>query len=992
MYKKLAIQIAVILLSLLPAMQVFAGGVKSPNLVVETPSETSRLISLDWSVVSNAARYRWGLYRFDLEEKSFTLIDELAPLQSSYLDEDLEPPLLKYYYKVEHVSQKGDLEKTKPQRLNRNDIQEQLASAVQIPISIPPPIIEPPPVETAVNNTPAEVAASNDDKEKKDATYWDIVAENTMLEQKPTRNSLLNEGIYIGVISFSGKTNDITHNPDGSPALILLDGAGRQALLENLARGYTPSKSSGTALYYADHKALANLSKMNEDGSLPGNIDSVTIITFTDGIDTSSTDVNFTPLEGRQFKNTNAYNAFIRQQLSSSAIRQRLPGVKKINAWSIGIPGKDVQNNVEFGRGLQAVGPDDFSEFTNVSQIEKVLLDIANKLLITYKPRINFTLSTPAYPVGTRLRITFDGYVAESSSNYIDARIGLDETGKSYVLNITEQSGMKLADDKRRLEGKRAETGIDYTIMLADEFQEAKVKQWYMQPGEELFGWMQDSEFATNKTADFTYERKSEVIYLVLDSSSSLSETEIDRIRSAIGVFINRLYSALYDPSERNSINPLDRNAAKRSDAQTYASTGKSPQAVSEFYIQTYKPEDAGQPPQAATEIVIQKSKPEPARNPPQPASTYQTQTYGQSTGTNSPPQSSSTYQTQIYGQSAETGSPPQSSSTYQTQIYGQSAGTGSPSQSSSTYQTQIYGQSAGTGSPPQSAPTYQTQTQSPPVDRGSTIQRPQIPGQTAGTASPPTAPTYQTQIYGQSAGAGSPPTTSAYQPQTQSPPVDRGSAIQRPQIPGQVAGTGSPQSAPTYQTQIYGQSAGTGSPPSPASEIIIQTYKQSDAVPRIPQVTIPSTKANESSEVTSRVPQVTIPSIQINKSQGGSVKTPAIQPRPDNRVPPPPAISTTVPVIEVFSISNAPVNVSSRNGYWVQLGSYSDANHAQRSWRAFSNTGMGSAEIFSTNVNGRTYYRVKAGPYSSKTDAEQALVKLKNYSPVYNDSFITNE
>jgi DedD protein len=142
-------------------------------------------------------------------------------------------------------------------------------------------------------------------------------------------------------------------------------------------------------------------------------------------------------------------------------------------------------------------------------------------------------------------------------------------------------------------------------------------------------------------------------------------------------------------------------------------------------------------------------------------------------------------------------------------------------------------------------------------------------------------------------------------------------------------------------------------------------------------------------------VPQVTIPSIQINKSQGGPVKTPAIQsiqPRQDNRAPPP-AISTTVPVIEVFSISNAPpVNVSSRNGYWVQLGSYSDANHAQRSWRAFSNTGMGSAEIFSTNVNGKTYYRVKAGPYSSKTDAEQALAKLKNYSPVYNDSFITNE
>jgi cell division protein FtsN len=83
---------------------------------------------------------------------------------------------------------------------------------------------------------------------------------------------------------------------------------------------------------------------------------------------------------------------------------------------------------------------------------------------------------------------------------------------------------------------------------------------------------------------------------------------------------------------------------------------------------------------------------------------------------------------------------------------------------------------------------------------------------------------------------------------------------------------------------------------------------------------------------------------------------------------------------------------VSSQNRYWVQIGSYSDAAYAQRSWRTFSNTGMGSAEIFAVNVNGVTHYRVKAGPYIDKTEAETALVRLKNHSPLYKDCFVTSE
>ncbi|MDR0409799.1 MAG: SPOR domain-containing protein [Spirochaetaceae bacterium] len=933
MYKKLAVQILVLLI-LIPAARVFAGGAKSPQLVVETPSETSRLISMDWSNVSNAQRYRWGLYRFDLEEKSFTLIDELAPLQSSYLDEELEPPLSKYYYKIERASQRASLEKTRPQRLNQDDVREQLASIFQAPAIPPPIIIEPPPSE----RPPLSSEITADLKTGEEYPYEDGDEEtvvNAVFDTTPARNLLMNEGIYIGAIGFSGKVTDITHNPDGSPALVLLDGDGRQALLENLARGYKMANSSGTALYYADHKALVNLSEMRENGNLPGNIDSVTVITFTDGIDTSSTDISFAPLEGRRFKSASAYNNFVSQQLRDSALRLRLPGIKKFNAWSIGVPGKDVQNSDEFGWGLRAVGPDDYYEFTNLSQIERILSNIAEKLLITYKPRINLTLSTPAYPVGTRLRITFDGYAADVSDRYIDTRVGLDEESKSYTLIVTEQSGMRLAsDNKLHIEGKRTETGIDYTMMLTDEFYEAQVKQWHIQPGEDAFGWLQNSEASTNKTADFTYERKSEIIYLVLDCSSSLSEKEIDNIRSALGVFINKLYNSLYDPSTRAGIDAFAKDSFRN--VAQYTPGGKSANSSQDVYIQTYKPSDAAQLPRPASEIVIQTQKQEgtgTSASPPPPAaaSTYRTQTSGQSGGTPAP------------------STPSAASSAYRTQTYGQSGGTSAtttPTAARSAYRTQTYGQSTGTSAPP------------PPPAVISTYQ-PQTSGQSAGTPTPSTpsaaSSAYRTQTYGQSTGTSVPPpppvVISTYQPQTS----------------GQSAGSSTPPPAPPAAVSRLPQTT----PYQPVSEIIVQAYRPSDA--------------------TSRLPQATLPTIVTNSSRDSTAKPPAVQSRPANRSPA--AVSSpNVPVIEVLSFSNAPLNTASRSGYWVQIGSYSDVSHAQRAWRLFSNAGMGSSEIFSTNMNGVTYYRVKAGPYASETDAERALAQMKNYSPLYNDSFITND
>jgi hypothetical protein len=763
MYKKLFIYASVISLFFLPASQIFAGGVKTPKIVVTTLSDTSRLVSVDWSNISMPQNYRWGLYRFDLEEKTFSLINELIPLQASYLDEELEPPLSKYYYRIERASLNGTLEKTTPERINQRDVQNQLRDV---------PIIN---TNEKITTNDRGVQTELPVNRKKP----DSKTENQQ------RTSSFNEGIYIGVIGFSGKAADITQNPDGTPALVLLDGPGQQALIKHLSIGYLPSKSSGTALYYANHKALSNLSFMEKTHALPGNIDSVTIITFTDGTDTSSTDADFKPLDERGFKSSVAYRDFIKQQLSAGMINRRLPGVKKINAWSIGISGKDVQNDLEFTQTLQAVasGPEYVAEVSSVAQIEKTLLTIADELLKTYKPRINLTLSTPAYPIGTQLRITFDNCAGtpEISEKYIDTRVSWDESTKTYILNILGQTGVTIANNNLRLHGKRNELGIDYTVMIGDDFLESNVQQWYIQPGEDPSIWMQNREFVINKAADFTHERKSEIIYLVLDCSSSLTEKEIDNIRYAVVVFINKLYNALYDSSKNELLIAHDSAPVALNPVKTRVSppsTAVTAPAATIQNIQTY------QPPPASTVVTVK--TPAPVSEPP----------------------------------------------------------------------AQVW-------------------------------QRP----------------------------------NSAFQ----FPPLE---LYQKPAV--QARPTENRQASTAQVTRLP------------------ETTRQTETI-RQPEAARSSSIASDTKTAPATPPQSTITSI----TSGNTLQ----------------------------------------NSFWVQIGSYSDVVQAQRSWRTFATTGIGNAEIFTNNIDGKLYYRVKVGPYISRMEAEWSLAQMKKYSSLeYNGSFITTE
>jgi cell division protein FtsN len=713
--------------AVLPALRGFAGGVAAPALTVSGTMEGSRLVSINWNNVKQPERYRWGLYRFDMEEKTYTFVTELESLQSSYLDENLNPPVSKYFYKVEIADKNASFTNSRPIRIKREEVLKQLTASAAIDGAAMTLGAAPPPdVRSAVSG------------------------------RMPAWYSAGNEGIYVGIISFSGKVTDITQRPDGSPVLVPLDAPGRQVLLEYLDRSYALSKSNGTALYYANHKAIANLTAMEKEGALPSNLDSVSLITFTDGTDTSSTDVEFTPIEGKDFRHGGTgtgYRTYISQQLAT----RRIAGVK-INAWAIGIRGKDVEGNAEFPLTLEAVasGPDNVAEFSFISQLDNELGTIANGLNI-YTPRTNLTFSTPAYPVNTQVRLTFDGDTAypDASEYYVDARVGWDAGNKSYYLTVLDSSGITLSGG-RRLDGKRNETGIYYTLAINNDFSEAGVRQWYIQPGDGTAGWIRNSESETEKAVDFTHERKSAVVYLVLDCSASLTEKEIHDVRAAMAAFINKLY---------------DISSSKIELA-----------AVGNYYLQR-------KPPETETAKL---------ERPVQPS----------------------------------------------------------------------------TGRQQQNVPAV------PPAS-----QRP----------------------YGQG----------AYVPQT-------GSMPQAASVP--------PARHP------------------PAVRFTRQETSQS------PAVSLPSASS----------------AVQTSRSSQPAYKDPA------------PA--------QGGSGAGSTPSMSAQTFYWVQAGSYTDAARAHRAWSAFGKAGLGRAEIFSSNIDGTIYYRVKAGPYADRAAAEDALARMKSYSADYRNSFIANE
>ncbi|MDR3116043.1 MAG: hypothetical protein LBU25_11065 [Treponema sp.] len=352
-------------------------------------------------------------------------------------------------------------------------------------------------------------------------------------------------GVYIGLLSFASDVQDLT---DG--ALIYLDDEGRNQLLQSLSK-YNRAAGSGTALYYAVHHALGNLSA--QESSFPDNLSSINLVTFTDGLDNNSTSLALPVLEDQDFrgKSTESYASYIKQQIA-----QRRIADKPITAFAAGVQGEDVEDKGAFRATLQSLASTtgtstaNFYELSDFSELNQKFQDIANNLTIINRD-LTFTIITPSYQPGTKIRMTFDvaDHTLEAfskSTRYVEAEVSIKDA-KYELTNITYSQGVS-SSSKEPVPGALQGTEVSYVFndfVVSDA--KWQLQQWILSPGSST--WQRNSEYTMGDSLKIAVEKRSSVIYLVLDNSRSLVDTDVASIRNAAEGFINLLYLKLYPDS-----------------------------------------------------------------------------------------------------------------------------------------------------------------------------------------------------------------------------------------------------------------------------------------------------------------------------------------------------------------------------------------------------------------------------------------------------------
>jgi hypothetical protein len=356
----------------------------------------------------------------------------------------------------------------------------------------------------------------------------------------------MRDDVYIGLISFAGGTNNLTGG-----SLVLLDVEGRNSLLNQLNADYTISSQSGTALFYAVHEALADLKSRESLYLYPDNLDSVTVITFTDGLDNGSTGMSaLQPIEDQTFDTDTEYTEYL-----SGEITNRTIAGKSITAYSVGVAGSDVADTAKFRSNLEKIAsPDKSYFFTSYGEVQSAFQTIAESLYVTHI-NTSFTMKTTLLSSGTKVRMTFDvtstdSNSAEASAKYIEGTVTRTGAGADMVYTFndisyaegfgSEQEAGPITGVINGTEVNFAFTGVTGYVQQTDE---SRARQWLM-PSDSTT-WQHNSEYDVGGATDIQVEKYPSIIYLVLDSSTSLSAYQIGQIRDVVRNFINSLYSQL---------------------------------------------------------------------------------------------------------------------------------------------------------------------------------------------------------------------------------------------------------------------------------------------------------------------------------------------------------------------------------------------------------------------------------------------------------------
>ncbi|NLK46634.1 MAG: SPOR domain-containing protein [Treponema sp.] len=88
-------------------------------------------------------------------------------------------------------------------------------------------------------------------------------------------------------------------------------------------------------------------------------------------------------------------------------------------------------------------------------------------------------------------------------------------------------------------------------------------------------------------------------------------------------------------------------------------------------------------------------------------------------------------------------------------------------------------------------------------------------------------------------------------------------------------------------------------------------------------------------------------------------------------------------------AVAATPKKTQTVTEYWIQTGSFSSREYAENAQDIIASYKIDS-EIFTKEVNGKTWYRVRMGPYRTKTEADYWKTAISSDDVNFKDAYIT--
>ena len=348
-------------------------------------------------------------------------------------------------------------------------------------------------------------------------------------------------GMYVGITGFSDAIN--FYGSDEYRYKILSNAKPYESFIDGLSMG------DATVLYYAVDNNLSYLEKC----AFPDDVSSVSIITFTDGLDQGS----------RAYDQDNNYTANSKSYVE--AIAEKLQRIKinnlPINAYAIGVRGSDVKGDAvaTFENNLLKLSSskENAMQVSNMDEVNAKFETIAESLYSKTETH-SLTITIPMPSENEKERFTFDDVTDPTKS-----KCYLEGVYANGALNDIKYAGCQSSSGAKVLETYAGGVKIqflfeNFTDLKGNAISTIKMQQWHMEEGATT--WNRNSEFKPTESINVEEKRTSAVVMLILDCSSSLGASDFAKVKTAAKNFIKTLTGEATSKEPDTPDNPTTNN------------------------------------------------------------------------------------------------------------------------------------------------------------------------------------------------------------------------------------------------------------------------------------------------------------------------------------------------------------------------------------------------------------------------------------------------